>query len=68
MARGIAQKICTALFPLWSLGKNEIAKKKKTYNEKMQKPLKRILIFKQRKIKNKKNTYPDYALTLTFSL
>ena len=35
MARGIAQKICTALFPLWSLGKNEIAKKKKTHNEKM---------------------------------
>ena len=54
MARGIAQKICTALFPLWSLRKNDIAKTKKTYNEKMQKPLKRILIFKQRKIKNKK--------------
>ena len=29
MAAGIAQKSCTALFPLWSLGKNDIPKMKK---------------------------------------
>ena len=36
MAAGIAQKSCTALFPLWSLGKNDIPKmkKKKTKNKK----------------------------------
>ena len=29
MATGIAQKSCTALFPLWSLKKNDISKMKK---------------------------------------
>ena len=29
MAIGIAQKSCTALFPLWSLKKNDISKMKK---------------------------------------
>ena len=29
MATGIAQKSCTALFPLWSLRKNDISKDKK---------------------------------------
>ena len=28
MATGIAQKICTALFPLWSLRKDDILKSK----------------------------------------
>ena len=29
MVRGIAQKSCTALFPLWSLRKNDISKMKR---------------------------------------
>ena len=33
MAAGIAQKSCTALFPLWSLGKNDIPKMKKNKNK-----------------------------------
>ena len=40
MAAGIAQKSCTALFPLWSLGKNDIPKmkKKKKKKQKTKKP------------------------------
>ena len=34
MAAGIAQKSCTALFPLWSLGKNDIPKMKKKKTKK----------------------------------
>ena len=39
MAAGIAQKSCTALFPLWSLSKNDIPKmkKKKTKQKKKNK-------------------------------
>ena len=37
MAAGIAQKSCTALFPLWSLGKNDIPKIKKKQKKKKQK-------------------------------
>ena len=29
MATGIAQKRCTALFPLWSLRKNDVSKMKR---------------------------------------
>ena len=44
MAPGKAQKSCTALFPLWSLRKNDISKNKKyIYKEETQKPLKGIL-------------------------
>ena len=48
MTTGIAQKRCTALFPLWSLRKNDIrkSKKKKTDKEKTCKALKGILSFK----------------------
>ena len=49
MATGIAQKSWTALFPLWSLRKNDISKMKRKYIEETQKVLKRILIFKYRK-------------------
>ena len=34
MATGIAQKSCTALFPLWSLRKNDISKNKKSLYKK----------------------------------
>ena len=64
MATGIAQKSCTALFPLCSLRKNVISKiKKYIYKENIES----IEIPKCRKNKNKKYTYPDYALTLKFS-
>ena len=52
MATGIAQKSCTALFPLWSLRKTNISKMKRKIET--QKALNRILIFKYRKNKNKK--------------
>ena len=74
MATGVSQKGCTNLFPLSSFRKNDISKMKHTHThththkEEMQKALKGILIFKQRKNKNKKYTYPDDAQTLTFSL
>ena len=37
MATGIAQKIRAAIFPLWSLRKNDVSKmkKKKKYKEEM---------------------------------
>ena len=54
MATGIAQKSCTALFPFWSLRKNDISKmKKKKYEEETQKELKGILISHVEKIKTK---------------
>ena len=68
MTTGIAQKSCTALFPLWSLRKNDITKKKKIYKEETKKTLKGILIFKSKKNQNNRYTYPNYALTLKFSL
>ena len=42
MATGMTQKSCAALFPLWSLRKNDISKNKK-YKEETQKALKGIL-------------------------
>ena len=61
MVTGIAQKSCTALFPLRSLRKNDISKMKKKYKEETLKALKGILILNREK--NKKYTYLDYALT-----
>ena len=62
MATGIAQKIRAAIFPLWSLRKNDVSKmKKKKYKEEMQEALKGLLISKQRKNTNKKYTYSDYG-------
>ena len=66
MATGIAQKSCTALFPLWSLRKTNISKMKRKIET--QKALNRILIFKYRKNKNKKYTYADYANSYIFYL
>ena len=63
MEIGTAQKSCTALLLLWSLRKNDISKKLK-YNKETLNTFKGILIYKQRKNKNKKYTYADYALTL----
>ena len=64
MATGIVQKSCTALFLLWSLKKNNISKTKKKYKDESY--IEGILIFKSRKNKNKKDIYPNYALTLKF--
>ena len=52
MVTGIAQKSCTALFPLWSLRKNDISKMKKKYKEETLKALKGILILNREKIKS----------------
>ena len=64
MATRIAQKSCTALFPLWTLSKNDISRKNYIYKEETK------LIERNFKYLNveKKYTYPDYALTLKFSL
>ena len=44
MATGIAQKSCTALFPLWSFRKNDIMENKKyIYKDGTQKALKGLL-------------------------
>ena len=50
MVTGIAQKSCTALFPL--LRKNDISKMKKKYKEETLKALKGILILNREKIKS----------------
>ena len=68
MATGIAQKSCTALFPFWSLRKNDISKMKKKIWEGNIESIEMHFNIKCRKNKNKKYTYPDYALTLKFSL
>ena len=52
MVTGIAQKSCTALFPLRSLRKNDISKMKKKYKEETLKALKGILILNREKIKS----------------
>ena len=69
MATGIAQKRCTALFPLWFLRKNDILKNEKYISrgniESIERKFKYLNVEKN---KNKKCADPDYALTLKFSL
>ena len=69
MATGIAQTSCTALFPLWSLRKNDISKmKRKTLRGNLE-SIERNFNILNRKNENKKYNYPDYTLTaLKFSL
>ena len=66
MAAIIAQKSCTTVLPLWSLRKMIYQKGKEKHKEETQKALKGILLFKYRKNKNKKYTYPDYGLSFLF--
>ena len=64
MTTGIAQKSCTALFPLQSLRKMIYQKMKNLYKDETE-SIERN--FKYLNIE-KKYTYPDYALTLKFPL
>ena len=63
MATGIAQKNCIALFPLLFLRKNDKSiMKRKNIKRKHGKHWKEFWYLNREKVKNKKHTYPDYAL------
>ena len=59
MATGIAQKTCTALFPLWPVRKNDISKNKKyIWRENKESIERNFKYLNVEKNKNKKYTYP----------
>ena len=66
--QGQHRKVRQLSFYCCPLGKVIYRKRKEKYKEETQKTLKGTIIFEQRKNKNKKLAYPDYALTLTFPL